>query len=247
MNKDFQQLNQGLPEFLEQAESPVSASKQELLQFQNQLFIVYRRVYRHGQAIAKRSLDIIGSAVGLILLSPLLIATALIIRFESKGNILFSQYRVGKAGTEFKMWKFRSMYSDSERRKAALLEENEMSGGVIFKMKQDPRITKTGRIIRKFSIDELPQLWNVLCGNMSLVGPRPALAQEVAQYSLLDRQRLIAKPGITCLWQVSGRSDIPFDQQVELDRRYSCETSLATDLKLLALTIPAVLRAKGAY
>ena len=122
-----------------------------------------------------------------------------------------------------------------------------MQGGVIFKIKNDPRITKVGKYIRKFSIDELPQLWNVLCGDMSLVGPRPALPKEVADYSIHERQRLAAKPGITCIWQVSGRSDIPFNQQVELDRRYIAESSIYQDIGLLLRTIPAVILARGAY
>jgi len=139
------------------------------------------------------------------------------------------------------------MYTDAEARKAQLERNNEMSGGVLFKMKNDPRITRIGKFIRKFSIDELPQIWNVLCGDMSIVGPRPAIPSEVEQYCLQDRQRLRLKPGITCIWQVSGRSDIPFKQQVELDRRYISETSLLTDIILILKTIPAVITARGSY
>jgi lipopolysaccharide/colanic/teichoic acid biosynthesis glycosyltransferase len=139
------------------------------------------------------------------------------------------------------------MYIDAEQRKAALMAQNEMAGGVLFKMRHDPRITRVGRIIRRFSIDELPQLWNVLRGDMSLVGPRPALPQEVAQYRLSDRHRLLASPGITCIWQVSGRSDIPFDRQVELDVEYIHSARLSTDIQLLAKTIPAVISGRGAY
>ena len=139
------------------------------------------------------------------------------------------------------------MYKDAEARREALEKENEMNGGVIFKMKQDPRITRMGRFIRKTSIDELPQLWNVIKGDMSLVGPRPALASEVELYSIDERVRLMAKPGLTCIWQVTGRSEIPFPQQVKLDEEYLYRQSLATDIKLLFQTIPAVLRGKGAY
>jgi len=145
------------------------------------------------------------------------------------------------------MWKFRSMYQDAEQRLSKLQAENEMDGGVLFKMKRDPRITLIGKFIRKASIDELPQLWNVICGEMSLVGPRPALETEVEQYSLKDRKRLAVKPGITCIWQVSGRSDIPFDRQVELDVDYIYQQSLLTDIWILLKTIPAVLLARGAY
>lgn len=139
------------------------------------------------------------------------------------------------------------MYIDAEVRKKELETMNEMNGGVLFKMKDDPRITKVGKIIRKASIDELPQLWNVCKGDMSLVGPRPALPSEVNQYSLAERRRLEVIPGITCIWQVSGRSDIPFDKQVGLDVEYIESQSLWLDIKLLLLTIPAVLLGRGAY
>ena len=139
------------------------------------------------------------------------------------------------------------MYIDAEARKKELEAQNEMNGGVLFKMKDDPRVTKVGKFIRKASIDELPQLWNVFIGDMSLVGPRPALPSEVNQYSLAERRRLEVIPGITCIWQVSGRSDIPFDQQVGLDVEYIESHSLWLDLKLLLLTIPAVLLGRGAY
>lgn len=195
----------------------------------------------------KRFIDIVASAILMLLLSPLLVMMIIAIRMDSPGPVFFKQTRVGRWGTLFPMWKFRSMYIDAEARKAALLTANEMSGGVIFKMKDDPRITKIGRFIRKASIDELPQLWNVFRGEMSLVGPRPPLPSEVNQYSLDDRRRLETVPGITCIWQVSGRSDIPFDQQVLLDVEYIESQSILLDLKLLFLTIPAVLLGRGAY
>jgi lipopolysaccharide/colanic/teichoic acid biosynthesis glycosyltransferase len=145
------------------------------------------------------------------------------------------------------MWKFRSMYIDAEQRKAELDRQNEMAGGVTFKMKRDPRITRVGRFIRKASIDELPQLWNVLKGDMSLVGPRPPVPKEVDKYSLADRRRLEVIPGITCIWQVSGRSDIPFPEQVKLDVEYIESQSLWTDVVILLKTIPAVFLGRGAY
>lgn len=200
-----------------------------------------------GAYLLKRLLDVSGSGVLLLLLSPLFAGVALAIRLDSPGPVFFKQIRVGRWGMLFPMWKFRSMYIDAEQRKQALMKENEMAGGVIFKMKDDPRITKVGKFIRKASIDELPQLWNVFLGQMSLVGPRPPLPAEVNQYSLDDRRRLDVVPGITCIWQVSGRSEIPFDQQVQLDVEYIESHSIWLDIKLLLMTIPAVLFGRGAY
>jgi exopolysaccharide biosynthesis polyprenyl glycosylphosphotransferase len=197
--------------------------------------------------VFKRLLDIAASTMLLLLLTPLFLTIMLLIRLESPGPIFFKQIRVGRWGALFTMWKFRSMYIDAEARKAALLAENESGGGVIFKMKQDPRITRVGQFIRKASIDELPQLWNVLMGDMSLVGPRPALPSEVNQYSLTDRRRLEVIPGITCIWQVSGRSDIPFPEQVKLDVQYIESSSFWQDLLILLKTVPAVLLGRGAY
>jgi exopolysaccharide biosynthesis polyprenyl glycosylphosphotransferase len=200
-----------------------------------------------GSYLLKRLFDIVASAVLLVLLLPVFVGVALAIRLESPGAILFRQTRVGRWGKLFTMWKFRSMYADAEARKAALMAQNEMAGGVTFKMKNDPRVTRVGRFIRKTSIDELPQLWNVLLGDMSLVGPRPPVPAEVDEYSLSDRRRLEVIPGITCIWQISGRSDIPFDQQVELDVQYIESQSFWTDLKILLKTVPALLFGTGAY
>jgi len=202
---------------------------------------------RYCSQAAKRTVDIVLSGLGMIALTPLFLLTTCAIRFESAGAALFTQIRVGQYGKEFHIYKFRSMYIDAEERKKKLQQKNEMSGGVIFKMKKDPRITRVGKIIRKLSIDELPQLWNVFIGDMSLVGPRPPLPVEVAEYTLNDRNRLDVKPGITCIWQISGRSLIPFKQQVEMDIRYIKLRSLLTDIKILTLTLPAVISGKGAY
>jgi lipopolysaccharide/colanic/teichoic acid biosynthesis glycosyltransferase len=196
---------------------------------------------------AKRCLDASLAALGLLALLPLFPLLALAIRIDSKGPVLFSQTRVGQGGREFRCWKLRSMYVDAEARKQELIEQNEMAGGVTFKMKRDPRITRIGRFIRKASIDEFPQLWNVLIGDMSLVGPRPAVPGEVAKYTPYERGRLAVKPGITCLWQVSGRSDLPFEQQVALDIDYARRRSIGLDIDILLRTIPAVLFARGAY
>ena len=206
-----------------------------------------RRAVVSSSRQAKRLTDITVSMGMLLLLSPLFMLTALLIRMESPGPIFYRQVRVGYRGRHFTMWKFRSMYVDADSRKRELLKQNEMAGGVLFKMRRDPRITRVGRMIRRASIDELPQLWNVLVGDMSLVGPRPALPSEVALYSLSERERLDAVPGITCIWQVSGRSDIPFDKQVGMDLDYIYSLSLKTDLRLLFKTVPAILSGRGAY
>jgi len=201
----------------------------------------------YGTRITKRLLDISVSATALGLLSPLLLCVAAAIRLESSGSVLYSQMRVGRRGKTFCLWKFRSMYTDAESRKEHLSAANEMQGGVLFKMKNDPRITRVGRFIRRYSIDEIPQLWNVLIGEMSLVGPRPALPEEVSQYTLEERARLEATPGITCIWQVSGRSNLPFPEQVRLDVEYIYNQSPLQDFKLLLKTIPVVFLGQGAY
>ena len=195
----------------------------------------------------KRIFDFLSSLILLTILSPLFALTGIAIYLEDPGPIFYTQDRVGKDGLVFKFYKFRSMVVNADTIKEKLSHLNESDDGVIFKMKKDPRITKTGKFIRKFSIDELPQLFNVLIGNMSLVGPRPGLPAEVSQYTLEQRKRLHAIPGITCIWQVSGRSDIPFAGQVRLDIDYIQSTSLKKDLIILARTIPAVLSGKGAY
>lgn len=195
----------------------------------------------------KRVFDAAVSFLLLILFSPLFALTALCIRLESKGPVFYSQTRVGTDGRHFRFFKFRSMVDGANDMKAELMEDNESGDGVIFKMKKDPRVTRIGGFIRKFSIDELPQLFNVLIGDMSLVGPRPATPEEVAQYTLEQRKRLHAVPGITCIWQVSGRSEIPFERQVQLDIEYIKSTSISNDIVILLKTIPAVLAGKGAY
>lgn len=195
----------------------------------------------------KRLFDLTVSASLLLLLTLPALLLILIIKLESPGSAFFCQKRVGKYGRLFNMWKFRSMCNDAEQQVQVLSQQNEMEGGVIFKMKQDPRITRVGAVIRKYSIDEMPQLWNVFIGDMSLVGPRPPLPREVAQYTPYERQRLAVRPGITCIWQVSGRSDIPFSQQVEMDLQYITKQSFLYDIVLLFKTVPAVLKAKGAY
>lgn len=207
---------------------------------------MWKATVRSSYAL-KRFIDIVVSAGALVCLAPLFALTALAIRLESRGPVFFSQIRVGRDGKQFKFYKFRSMRKDAEACKAALMTQNESKDGVIFKMKNDPRITRTGRFIRKFSIDELPQLWNVLVGDMSLVGPRPPVPSEAALYTLEERKRLNAIPGLTCLWQIKGRSDIPFKEQVRLDTEYILTRGFWNDLKILVRTPLAILSGKGAY
>jgi lipopolysaccharide/colanic/teichoic acid biosynthesis glycosyltransferase len=198
--------------------------------------------------LIKRSLDIVVALGALLCLTPLFALVAMLIKLTDGGPAIFWQVRVGKWGKPFAFPKFRSMVVDAEARRIKLAQANQHgSGGITFKMKHDPRITWIGRIIRKTSIDELPQLWCVLKGEMSLVGPRPALVSEVANYSLENRRRLDITPGLTCTWQVSGRSEIPFEEQCRLDVEYIEQQSTRADIKLLLKTIPAVISGKGAY
>ena len=183
----------------------------------------------------KRVTDITGSLAGLILLSPLLIIVGILIKIESKGPIIFSQIRIGMDGRVFKMYKLRSMVANAEELKEKLMEENEMSGPM-FKIKDDPRITKVGRFIRKTSIDELPQLLNVLKGEMSLVGPRPSLIEEVLEFEPWMKKRLMVKPGLTCYWQVMGRNNIDFYRWMLLDIKYVETRSILVDIKLIIKT-----------
>nr|WP_204375762.1 sugar transferase [Bacillus sp. 522_BSPC] len=197
--------------------------------------------------ILKRVLDILCSLMGLILLSILFFLIGLLIKLEDRrGAVFFKQTRIGKDGKAFQMYKFRSMVSNAEELKASLMDKNEATGPV-FKIKEDPRVTRIGKFIRKTSIDELPQLINVLKGEMSLVGPRPSLPQEVAAYTPYERQRLKIVPGITCYWQVGGRSNISFNEWVELDLKYIRERNLLIDFKLIVKTFFVLFGSKDAY
>jgi exopolysaccharide biosynthesis polyprenyl glycosylphosphotransferase len=199
-----------------------------------------------GTQILKRALDVVGSAAALVILSPLFLLIACLIKLEDRGPIFFVQTRVGKYGRLFRMYKFRSMCLNAEALLEKLRTQNQHQEGVTFKMKHDPRITRVGRWLRKLSLDELPQFYNVFLGDMSLVGPRPPVPREVQKYSLEHRRRLAVTPGITCIWQVSGRADIDFTGQVALDVQYIETQSFWVDLKILARTLPAVLSGKGA-
>jgi len=200
------------------------------------------------EAMLKRLMDIIVSFIGIVVASPIMIVTAIAIKKESEGPALFKQVRVGQNGREFKIYKFRSMYIDAEERKKELMAQNEMQGGVMFKMKDDPRITKVGKFIRKTSIDELPQLFNVLFGSMSLVGTRPPTLDEVEKYNRSHWRRISIKPGITGMWQVSGRNNITdFDEVVKLDLKYIDNWNLLLDIKILFRTVGILFTKDGAY
>ena len=200
-----------------------------------------------GSYTVKRTIDIGASLVGMLLLSPVFLAIAVAVRLSGPGPVIFSQIRVGRYGRQFKFYKFRSMRKDAEEQKDGLMDKNESSDGVIFKMKDDPRITKVGKFLRRTSLDELPQLWNVFIGDMSLVGPRPPVPSEVEKYTLEDRKRLDVIPGITCLWQIKGRSEIPFHEQVQLDKEYILTPGIWKDIVILLKTIPAIIGGRGAY
>jgi exopolysaccharide biosynthesis polyprenyl glycosylphosphotransferase len=193
----------------------------------------------------KRAFDVIVSALVMVLLCPLFAGIALAIRIDSPGPVLFRQRRAGHNGRSFQMLKFRSMYVDAEERLEELRSRNEMSGPV-FKMTNDPRVTKVGQFLRRTSMDELPQFWNVLKGEMSVVGPRPPIPEEVRKYKRWQRRRLSVRPGITCLWQISGRNNVGFDRWMELDLEYIDHWSLWGDLAICVKTIPAVFSARGA-
>jgi lipopolysaccharide/colanic/teichoic acid biosynthesis glycosyltransferase len=201
---------------------------------------------RSGPAV-KRAVDIAGSLMALMILSPIYLLIALLIKVEDRGPILFCQTRVGRFGRHFRMYKFRSMCPNAEERMKELLAKNIHSEGITFKIKDDPRITRVGKWLRKLSLDELPQFYNVLIGDMSLVGPRPPVPREVECYSLSDRRRLETMPGITCFWQIGGRAEIDFSGQVQLDVLYIERQNFWTDVKILLKTVPAVMFSKGAY
>jgi lipopolysaccharide/colanic/teichoic acid biosynthesis glycosyltransferase len=234
------------------------AAQTPLGRFRLTLYVTWKRLawkgVISGTLFLKRFFDIVLSICALVLLAPVFATIALIVKSDG-GPVFFRQTRIGLLGREFKMLKFRSMVVDAEARLKELLARNEKASGVTFKMKDDPRITKVGRFIRKSSLDELPQFWNVLKGEMSLVGPRPPVPREVALYSQADRRRFLVKPGITCLWQVGeregrlfeigDRNQIDFPEQVALDVRYIESHSVWRDLWILAKTVPAILFGKG--
>ena len=203
-------------------------------------FTGYRR-------LVKRALDLGGALVLVLLLAPVLLVIALVVRLTSRGPALYRSTRTGMYGRQFTVLKFRTMHRGADGVRAELLELNEVPGGILFKIRRDPRVAPFGRFLRRYSLDELPQLFNVLAGSMSLVGPRPPLPDEVERYCSQTRRRLLVKPGMTGLWQVSGRSDLPWDEAVRLDLYYVEHWSLGLDLAIVLRTIWAVLSGRGAY
>jgi lipopolysaccharide/colanic/teichoic acid biosynthesis glycosyltransferase len=194
-----------------------------------------------------RGFDAFLAGAGLLAATPVIACAACAVKVTSPGPVFFKQVRVGEKGQPLTIYKLRTMYVDAEKRLADVKHLNESQGGVTFKIRRDPRITPVGRVLRKLSIDELPQLWNVLNGTMTTFGPRPPLPKEVALYGPLERRRLEVKPGLTCLWQVSGRSDLSFEQQVALDIEFIDTSTVKDEIEIFARTIPAVVTGKGAY
>ncbi|GAA0486584.1 sugar transferase [Salinibacillus aidingensis] len=227
----------------------VSKSKEEIAEKRIQ-YSIHEQIQTNNKTsylFFKRAIDILGSIFGIIILSPLFLMVSLLIKIEdSKGPVIFKQKRIGKDETSFYMYKFRSMVSNAEELKEKLIEQNEATGPV-FKIKEDPRVTRIGRFIRRTSIDELPQLFNVLKGEMTLVGPRPPLVDEVKEYTSYERQRLSVRPGLTCYWQVSGRSNLSFEEWVRLDLQYIKNRSFWLDMKLILRTFLVLFGSKDAY
>ena len=213
---------------------------------QTPVYVLLPPKKRYFYAFFKRFFDIVLSGLALIVLSPVFLVTAIAIKLDSKGPAIYSQLRAGKNGKPFKMYKFRSMCVGADKKLMDLQYLNEKDKPV-FKISEDPRVTRVGHAIRKKSIDELPQLINIARGEMSIVGPRPPLLSEVEQYTFLQMQRLNVKPGLTCYWQISGRSDLGFDEWVNLDLKYIKDRGLWTDFKTIVKTVPAVLFGRGAY
>ena len=202
---------------------------------------------QYAYRIIKRIFDVIAASVALIILSPVFLIIAIFIKADDpKGPVFYSQIRVGKDGRRFRMYKFRSMVTNADELLEKLRSQNEVNGAM-FKMKNDPRITKVGRVIRKYSLDELPQLVNIVGGSMSIVGPRPPLVSEVAEYTDYDKQRLMVKPGATGMWQVGGRNDVDFAEMVKLDLTYIQERSIWLDLKIMFETVKIMIKPNGAY
>ena len=208
-----------------------------------------QEVYRRKSPVylrIKRGMDVLLSAAALVCLSPIFLATAIAIKIEDRGPVFFSQLRAGKNMKPFKIYKFRSMHIDADAELSEMMKDNEQTGHA-FKIKDDPRITKVGKFIRKFSIDELPQLINIIKGDMSIVGPRPILPFQMEECNEYERQRLVVQPGLTCYWQIGGRANIQWEDWVELDLDYIEKMSLWTDIKIIVKTIPAVFAREGAY
>jgi lipopolysaccharide/colanic/teichoic acid biosynthesis glycosyltransferase len=234
-------------ELFETLDIPVTRADMAILKWKQRVRLLFWETGLRSLYVIKRATDIIISLAALLLLAPVFVAVAVCILVDDGFPVILLQRRVGLYGREFKLFKFRSMCRSAEEMKKELLDRNESEDGVIFKMRNDPRVTRVGRFIRRFSIDETPQFLNVVLGDLSLVGPRPPLPEEVAQYTLSDRKRLHVKPGLTCLWQIQGRSSIAFDRLVSLDMQYIRSRSILKDIVIIIKTIPAVLFGRGAH
>ena len=229
------------------AGSVAAPSNREVIElFREQLEAVRRQNARPLYLAAKRVFDVVSSAIGLVLLSPFIALAALLVKLSDGGPVLYTHRRVGEGGRVFRCFKFRTMIVDADEMKASLEHLNRHADPRTFKMEHDPRITRVGRWLRRTSFDEVPQLFNVLLGDMSMVGPRPPIPDEVEKYSLWEMQRLSVKPGLTCIWQVSGRSRLPFPKQLELDIEYIRKRNLLLDLRLVFATFRAVITGDGA-
>jgi lipopolysaccharide/colanic/teichoic acid biosynthesis glycosyltransferase len=238
---------QARSELLKSLNLPTSSTGIGALRRRQRLKILVWEVNLRSLFTVKRVLDVSLSLVGLVLLLPLFLAVGFAILIESGWPVFYSQDRVGLNGRIFRFYKFRSMRRGADKMKGDMLQQNESKDGVIFKMRHDPRVTRIGRFIRRFSIDEMPQMLNVLIGDLAVVGPRPPLPREVAEYTLEERKRLHVKPGLTCFWQIQGRSEVPFKEQVRLDLQYIHNQGLWQDVVIILKTIPAVLLGRGAY
>ena len=234
-------------ELLAQLPVPLTRADATLLRARQRAKLAAWELTLGGVLSLKRLLDIAISGSALLIFSPVLLMVALLVYLDDPGPIFYTQIRVGQDGRLFRFYKFRSMRVGADKMKDQLIQQNESKDGVIFKMKNDPRITRVGKYLRRFSVDEAPQILNVLFGDLAVVGPRPPLPREVALYTLEERKRLHVKPGLTCFWQIQGRSDIPFKDQVRLDLQYISSQSLWTDIVIIVKTVPAVLLGKGAY
>jgi len=234
-------------ELFKRMDIPVTRADVQLLRWKHRYRLIFWEGMLRSLLVIKRLVDIVISIIALVMLLPVFCIVAVFIIIEDGYPVIYIQKRVGLNGREFRFFKFRSMCKGADEMKEELLVKNESVGNVTFKIKDDPRVLQCGRFLRRFSIDELPQFVNVLIGNLSVVGPRPPLPEEVKCYSLSDRKRLHVKPGLTCLWQVRGRSDISFDEQVGLDMQYIQSQSILKDLIIMLKTIPAVLLGRGAY
>ena len=226
---------------------PLSQADLRLLNLRRRLKLAAWEASLRSLLALKRAMDILISGTALVLFSPFLLMVALLIVLDDPGPVFYTQVRVGQNGSTFRFFKFRSMRVGADKMKDQLMQQNESKDGVIFKMKRDPRVTRIGRFLRRFSVDEAPQILNVLLGDLAVVGPRPPIPREVALYTLEERKRLHVKPGLTCLWQIQGRSEIPFKEQVRLDLQYISSQSLWSDILIILKTVPAVLLGRGAY